>query len=256
MGRLVLAGKGRWWLYATFALGSLGLSYLIVKTALEKGISNLDRGVLLLIGMAALLAFCFSSGIFGRKKRTRSVGDDGEAPISLMLIFFNVAGVLGTAVSLTAPRPAVESKSGVIEEGINKLIGKAEQIDQTTQITQRDTAIIRKGLEANGLIGKAGSRIRKKIAGIWGETGCRVTYNFTLNSDSLSVRSVQSEPGMADYQGKGSVVQEENDRMITIANDTNAGTAAEFEYRTDGVSEWLVWRDRSVDVGQELVRCP
>lgn len=244
-----------WWRQAVFAFGAAGLAWLIVATALEKGISDLDRAVVLGIGLAAAIAFAMTSGLLpGKRRKPKQASQDGSGP-ALMVLFFNVAGVVSTAVGMTSPRPATESQPGVIEWGIAELLRKATGIEATTAATRDDTSAIRRGLEQQGMLGGRDSRIRKRIAGTWGEAGCRVTYAFAITGDSLTVRSLRSEPGMAEYRGAGSIVSEAGDRLITVAKDDNAGQAAEFLYRSDGADEWLTWRDRAADVAQELVRC-
>jgi len=58
-----------WWRQAVFAFGAAGLAWLIVATALEKGISDLDRAVVLGIGLAAAIAFAMTSGLLPGKRR-------------------------------------------------------------------------------------------------------------------------------------------------------------------------------------------
>lgn len=101
------------------------------------------------------------------------------------------------------------------------------------------------------------ARVRLKLPGLWGETGCGVTYRFTLRDDALVVDSVRQPAGSNPYHLIATVTRSEGDIMEVRGERPEAarGRAATFTYASNGVIEHLTWNDQSGPVPLELDRC-
>lgn len=100
-------------------------------------------------------------------------------------------------------------------------------------------------------------RIRLKLPGIWGETGCSVTYRFVIRGRAVTVDSVRRPSGFPPHHLVATIVSAEGD-VMHVTGDTPPrarGRAATFTYATNGVIERLTWNDQVRPVPLELDRC-
>lgn len=112
----------------------------------------------------------------------------------------------------------------------------------------------------------APSLVRRHIAGIWGEPGCRITYRLVLNDRSLVMQSLRDEPGMSPFREEYSWIADENrpgasGERLSIAETREVGGAHDgqsvtFTYGGNGTSAWLEWKHRNKDINaQRFIRC-
>lgn len=222
----------------------IGLAWLVVDNALDKGISTTDRVIVLVIGAGALAVLWrleFPKGL-SRKDWQKPLGR-----AQIMNVVIGVFAVISAVIGMTAPRTAVESRPGMIEDTVTGTAAKVGDIGEELGI------------------GKA-SLIRERIAGIWGEPGCAVARRFEIGERALQIATVQVPPGMKPLHWAFTIEAEVNEargagmRASTITaterEGLSPGASVKFRYLTDGVSERLVWDSESQDqAAPELVRC-
>lgn len=212
---------------------ALALAFLVGSTALDKDAGPWAKAFLFLLGVIAVLAALFASSDapVGARRWTAWLK---ARPIALIFVaIFAAFGVMTDALSLLAPRPAVESAPGAIEAGINEI----------------RKAVRPKAAEP--------PRIRLKLPGVWGEPGCAVTYRFAIRDRALIVDSVRRPAGAPPHHLVATIIGAGGDVMNVAGEEPAAarGTAATFTYATNGVTERLMWDDQVRPVPLELDRC-
>ena len=232
-------------------LAGTGLAYLIVASALDKGISTTDRMIALVIGLAALLVVWRLEFPKGLRKGERS---KPIARAQIMNVGFGVFGVVATAIGLMAPRPAVESRPGLIQD--------------TVESTSKDVRGLTDGQAAIAKqlgVGEP-SLIRQKISGTWGEPDCLVVRRFDIQDRALKVSTVRVPQGMKAHRWAFTIEAEMNEprpagmRSSTMTTTERIGlfpgSSVKFRYLTDDVTERLVWdSENHSQAAPELVRC-
>lgn len=222
-----------------------GLAWLVIDNALEKGISSTNRGLALVIGLAALTVLWrieFPKGL-SRKEWQKPTGR-----AQVMNVGLGVFGVLSAAVAMMAPRTAVESEPGAIEATVKATAGRVGEIG--AQLGVGKTALI-----------------RQKIAGTWGEPGCAVLRRFSLADRALAVETLRVPPGMEPLRWSFTIEAEANEARAagmrastfsaTEREGLYPGSSVKFRYLTDGMNERLVWdSENQQQAAPELVRCP
>ena len=233
-------------------IAGLGLAYLLISNALDKGISTLERLVALVIGLVTLVVLWrleFPKGV------SRNAWQKPVDRAHLMNVGLGVFGVLSTVVAMMAPRPSVESKPGIIEGLVRSIAGNVDQIR-----TQQNAIGQELGVGSSSLI-------RQKIDGTWGEPNCSVVRRFDLRDRALDVSTVRVPAGMKPLHWTFTIEAEANEtspagmRASTFSATEHEGlfpgSSVKFRYLTDGETERLVWNSENDNqASPELVRCP
>lgn len=97
-------------------------------------------------------------------------------------------------------------------------------------------------------------RIVAKLGEIWGEPGCKWTYQFSIKGKALIVDRI-NPPDAPRMHSVGTIIKSEGDVMNTTTEVPKSGTAVTFTYTTNGVTERLIWDDNSKPTPLELVSC-
>ncbi|MBP9158913.1 MAG: hypothetical protein KBF53_14210 [Sphingobium sp.] len=236
-----------------FTAGGFALAYLVLSSALEKGISDKSRLVLLTIALATAFAFWkVTPGV--PRSFNRTAWMQPKTPALLMSVFLNVIAVVSGAIGMVAPRTAVEHSPGALEDLGNASVSMGKDL-------LNDTAEIKGALG----VGKR-SLVFAKIGRIWGEIDCQVTYRFRLVDRALTVDSLKSE-GLRSRQWVFTV---ENDGDLTARNGARRslltatevkgyfpGQSVKFLYETNGVTQALSWDGDDPDQNKlDLIPCP
>lgn len=255
----ILSGKGSnrlgliFLACALLVVGMLG--FLIWDSAAEKGTNAALKAGLFLVGLLfALASITVGWETQGNKKFAFRKLAGTKVAGAILLSVFGAFSVMTDVLALFEPRAAVESSVGAIEKGVTDIGQVSSRIDETTQRTSRDTQMIRHGLQNAGLI-DGDSLIRQKLPGIWGESGCKVTYRFSIQSNAVALTSIRNQPGMHDYNATASIVSEQGNKLVTSSTSPERGITVELTYSSDGIQERLVHHDKRNDVMQEFVRC-
>jgi len=138
--------------------------------------------------------------------------------------------------------------------------GVLSQIDSGSE-PGRDSSEVREGIDRILAEVRPRSvppaRILLKLPGVWGETGCAVTYRFQLRDRALLVDSIRHPPATTAHHLVATITSAEGDVMNVTAEqpETARGKAAVFTYNTNGATERLMWDDRVRPVPMELDRC-
>lgn len=236
--------------FVILGLIAIAFAYWIASTALQKGISTLDRGLLVAVTLGA-------GFLLYRKTRSlfrESGGASGEAGVDFLNLFLAFITVITTSLSLMAPRPATESEAGIIEGLSRSILSTGEDTNERV-----------KRLEDELLVGRQ-SRIEQGIAGIWGEPACMVTYAFELVERELKVSSVTSIAGMPDQQWRFDTQPGRDElapgggqysRMVSEEIEGNFPTSfVTFTLRESGAGDRLVWDSSAQQQDSvELIRC-
>jgi hypothetical protein len=230
--------------------GGAGLAYLVIANLLDDGVSNMDRAVALVIGLAALLVLWrleFPSGLSR---------DDLRQPVGraqVMNVGLGLFGVLATVVGMMSPA-AVESHPGVIESLVRSIAGDVHEMKAQQEAIGKELGVGEPSL------------IRQRIAGRWGEDGCSVIRRFDLKDRALEISTVRVPPTMKPLHWTFTVETEANEvrpqgmRSSTITATEREGlfpgSSVKFRYLTDGIAERLVWdSENEKQAAPELVRC-
>lgn len=227
-----------WVAVGVVAICTFGLLYLVSTTALDKGTALWAKAFLFFIGVSGIAAVLISSD--GIPWSSRSVSD-WIAPKTISLIFVAIYAAFGTmtdALGLFEPRPAVESRPGIIESNVRAI---------------RDD--VRKLAPGTG----SQARIWKALPGLWGEPGCAaVTYRFAINDQAVIVTSDKRPAETEPYRMVATILSAKADNMQIRGEtpESARGKAASFAYSTNGAVERLIWQDHVANsVPIELDRC-
>ncbi|QLC25919.1 hypothetical protein HFP57_13390 [Parasphingopyxis algicola] len=173
------------------------------------------------------------------------------------LISFNavrrlVFALMGLLASLTlvygliAPRSAVESETGILEETTRQ----TEEIARDTNERMRQI-VPDEGQEPS---------IISEISGLWGEIDppCELTWRIELAGEALVAEMIRRPEGVAPFRLIANITSTDRDTMRVVGEEPMSarGRAATFNYATNGVTERLFWYDESRDSERlELRRC-
>lgn len=229
----------------------LGLAYLVITNALDKGIGTVDRVLALVIGLAALVVLWrlqFPNGI------SREAWRKPKGHAQVMNVGLGVFGVLSTVVGMMAPRPVVESHPGVMEHLVSATAGDVGEIKAQQKAIGSELGI------------GTSSLIRQRIEGRWGEADCSVIRRFDLKDRALEVSTIRVPAGMKPLHWAFTIEAEANEPRPTgmrastfTATEREGlfpGSSVKFRYLTDGVAERLVWdSENQKQAAPELVRC-
>lgn len=221
------------WIALGVAAGcALALSYLSAATAIETGKGPWVAALVFGLGLAAAAAALFADNAAPVPSRHWTAWLKPRPIAILFLAVFAGFGAMTNALTLFQPRPAVESSPGAIENGVGQILAEVKP----PRITPR---------------------IRQKLPGIWGETGCRVTYRFDVREKAVTVVSLRRPSGTNPYRLVASIVSESGDELNVTGEEPEAarGMSATFTYRSNSVVERLTWNDRAGSVPLELDRC-
>jgi hypothetical protein len=225
--------RAGWAAIAIAAVSTLVLFYLVVSTALDTGKGMWAAFLVFTFGVIATVTALVAAGkppLDGRRRHPWLQ----PRPVSLIfVVIFTGFGTMTNALALLAPRPAIESEPGAIEKGVNDI----------------RSAVVPKQEEL--------PRIRLKLPGIWGETGCAVTYRFALQDRALTVDSVRRPPGSQPHHLVATITSVDRDVMHVTGEQPQSarGKAATFTYVTNGITERVTWDDQVSAVPLELDRC-
>lgn len=222
-----------WTALALAGACALGLFLLVRSAAMESGKGMWVAALLLVVGALASVSALFATeGAPVGAKRWSTWLQPRPIAILFAAIFIGF-GAMTDALALFEPRPAVESQPGAIERGVNAI---------RTAVAPKQAAP---------------PRIRLRLAGVWGEPGCAVTYRFRIADRALTVDSVRRPAGTAPHHLVASITSADGDVMNVVGErPANArGKAATFSYATNGLIEHLTWDDQVRPVALELDRC-
>jgi len=236
----ILRWKRSWgWVAVCVTLAcTVALLALVGSTAFDKSVARWAKGLLFLIGAAAVAATLLSSdGMPWRARTLRSWL--APKPIAIALIGVLTAfGTMTDALSLFAPRPTVESAPGAIETKIDAI-----KADVRSALPSADV----------------NARVWAKLPGLWGEAGCDVvTYRFGIVERAVVVESVKRPPGTRPYRLLATIQVASGDKMEVLGEEPSEvqGSGARFTYATNGIVERLNWDDHLPNSPPvELVRC-
>jgi hypothetical protein len=224
------------WLVITMTLG-----WLVFTTALDKNTSKWAWLLLMVVGIAALVAATFAiEGIFAPRQKLRSILR--PRPIAgFYLATFSAFGVMATLLSQFAPKPAMESAPLATEQKVDKANVTLARIVQIT--APKPPAV---------------PRILVKIEGTWGEKipRCGVTYSMTVvggeSERALKIEGVHRPRGVSAWATSATIrpFGADGDTMYTDAD----GDAASFVYSSNGAVESLSWIT-SKHPPLDLIRC-
>ena len=178
-----------WRALAVAGACALALFLLVGSTAIETGKGLWVALLLFATGLLASISALFATqgAPVGAKRWTTWLQ---PRPIAILFgAIFVGFGAMTDALALFEPRPAVESEPGAIEQGVNAI---------RAAVTPTRAAV---------------PRIRLKIVGIWGETGCAVTYRFQISDRALSVDSVRHPAGTAAHHLIATIIRADGDVM-------------------------------------------
>ena len=233
MAKLKLSRRSALTALAVAAACALILAFLVGSTALDKDAGPWAKAFLFLLGVIAVLAALFASSDAPVDARRWTAWLKPQPIALLFMAIFAAFGTMTDALSLFAPRPAVESEPGAIEKGVKEI----------------RAAVIPRPV--------ATPRVRLKLPGTWGEPGCAVTYRFRIRDGALIVDALRRPPGAPPYRLVATIVGADRDVLHAVGEQPEAarGRAATFTYVMNGVTERLTWDDQSGPVPLELDRC-
>jgi hypothetical protein len=236
---LHLPTVARWTLLAVAVLCLGALFLLISSTALDKDISFWGRWLLLIVSLGAIGAALITSD-FQHKRggMVRSILDPRNVAI-LFLAGLLAFSAMTDAVNLFLPRPVVEQTPGQVASDVAK------------------TRAVVEGMAA----GARTAPILAKLPGRWGEQEpeCGLVWQIDIRGDALIAEIVRRPAGVAPYRLVARITPGTKGNVMDVVGEEPAearGSAAQFRYSFDGVTERLVWDDqkRASDL-QEYRRC-
>jgi hypothetical protein len=123
--------------------------------------------------------------------------------------------------------------------------------------TEKTLEEVRKRLDDAGITRGQASLIERHINGLWGEPGCRVTYDLALHNGLLKVSSVKSVAGQSPLQYEFQAEPGTGGRLVTsvVVPLPDRGDQHEFVYEQAGAREFLTWVRKKREISLKLDRC-
>jgi hypothetical protein len=191
----------------------------------------------------------------------------GYAPHLLVILVVAIFVIASLAITEIIPwhsrslrdwsRPKVLGSFVGLIMGALGLAAGVTPIFNPPAATEESLQAVRKQLEAGGITRGVASLVEAHIAGIWGEPGCQVTYNFALDKGLLTVTSIKSVTGqsplMLELQAEPGV----GGRLVSsvLMPLPQRGDQHEFLYEKAGAREFLTWVIKKREISLKLDRC-
>jgi len=229
-----------WAALAVAVVCIFSLFILVGTTALDKNTGDWAKAFLFLLGVVAVVSTLLATDEMPWRARRLTSWLQPRPVSALFLAVFLAFGVMTDALSLFEPRPAIESRAGSIESGVNQIKGDMRRL-----------------LTKNAADSPAASRVAQRLPGLWGEPGCAVAYRFRIEDQALIVDAERRPAGAPPYRLIATITGMRGDVLEARGEEPAAarGLAATFTYVTNGATERLGWDDQVSPVPLELDRC-
>lgn len=258
-------GRITHWLYVGLYVGAIVIvARLVFNSAWDEGVGWVDRIGLVVIALASLAILKrinpdLRSIVSGE---VSAFADRKTTEISANLLL-TVLGIMASAVSLMEPRSASEKEPGYIEATVTSILAIVTRVDERTQRIETSASRLEDGQRRIEITMKAQAPptdavLQGKIAGIWGEDHCNVTYRYTFADGGLVVASVK-DAGMEPSRWKGGDLLFNRGVLTTTTienvDDLNVGGTVSFSYKSEANVETLERNDRYKRVVTKFSRC-
>jgi hypothetical protein len=123
--------------------------------------------------------------------------------------------------------------------------------------TEKTVEDVRQRLEDAGITRGEASLIERNIVGMWGEPGCKVTYEMALDIGLLTIVSRKSVPGQSPLRLELQAEPGTGGRMVAsvLMPLSERGDLHEFRYQQTGTREFLTWVIKKREISLQLDRC-
>lgn len=124
--------------------------------------------------------------------------------------------------------------------------------------TEKTLAEVRDDLKNAGITKGNASLVERHIAGLWGEPGCQVSYDFALDNGLLTVASRRSVSGQSPLNLELKAEPGAGARLVAsvLLPLQERGDQHEFLYEQAGARDFLTWVIRKREISLKLDRCP
>lgn len=225
-----------WASMAAASVCALIVLWIVLKNIPDESFGHWPRlllvvmlGIFVVASLATTEIIPWRSRSFREWRRPKVLGS------VVLLLMGGVAFVTGLA-NVFAPPVATE------ETG-KKILGTVESVNSK--------------LAEAGVAAGQSSLIEQHIAGLWGEPGCQVTYELTLNKGLLTVNSVRSVTGQSPLHMALEAQPGRSGHLVAsvLSPTEERGEQHEFVYRAAGDREFLAWMIKKRDLSLALDRC-
>lgn len=219
----------RWGFAALVGVCALILLGLYASAVLDKQVDLFGKAALLLIAVVAAAATLIArEKIVEPGKGVAGLLTPKSASLSFLAIIA-VFGFLSDAYGFLQPRAAVESEAGIIEGKVGRILD----------------AVAPKAPEP--------PRILAALPGRWGEPGCAVRYDLSIQDRAVILQEVGF-----DYRSVGTIEKADGDALTLTTTEPleDRGASTRLTYETNGVTETLTLTDQRSAVPLKLDRCP